>query len=245
MLHGDTYVKTRYHCDGYYNYGNMVPAETTFGEYWFGGKRLVYMTPRAKLILDMTINKLWIVNIPNKIYVEIPLPLLNPGKLIDKKILAVFAADRAGGSIKATGETKEIFDKKCRGFERKFQVSDQDAQFEDRIETMWMAVDPPFDIKPYRMLNAILLDIRHYVAHWDRGFVDGLKNTGGFPMAIHSTLYIKKTKRKASLEVIEMTEKTPGPEIYSIPGSYKKKEKLTGHFFHPFPYHGHWGILDM
>ncbi|MCP5105449.1 MAG: hypothetical protein GY950_18830, partial [bacterium] len=61
-VYGDTYVKINHHSDGYYNYGNMVPAENTQIEYWFGDKRMVCSTSRAKLILDFKRKKFRVVN---------------------------------------------------------------------------------------------------------------------------------------------------------------------------------------
>jgi hypothetical protein len=243
-VHGDTYVKIKYQCDGYYNYGNLVPAKNTLSEYWFGNKRMVLLTSRTKLILDVTKKKLWVVNIPNKLYVEIPLPL-DLEKIIDGNVLKLFERDEAGGCVKATGETKKISHWECTGYKREFWVADQGSQYENRIETIWVTFDVTFDIELYHLLDSILVNLYGYVAHWDKQLVTDLKNFRGFPVAIYSRLYIKKTMRKAHQEIIEIVEKNPTPEVYSIPTDYKKKEKLIRHFFNPFPYHGDWGILDQ
>ncbi|MCP5105677.1 MAG: hypothetical protein GY950_19980 [bacterium] len=177
-------------------------------------------------------------------FVEVSLPP-DFEKIVDKKVTALFRMDEAGGSVKPTGETKKISNRACTGYERKFWAADQGSRYENRIETLWMTIDVPFDVTLYHSLNAILVDLYRYVAHWDRQLVNDLKRTPGFPMAVYSRFYIKKTVSKAYREVIEITEKKPPVGLYSIPAGYKKKEKLTPHFFNSFPYHGDWGILDQ
>ncbi|MCP4147178.1 MAG: hypothetical protein GY757_05455 [bacterium] len=224
-VHADVYIKQHYHSDGFYNYGQMTPEENRDTGFWIGNKKMTYITGSGKLVFLQKQKILYVVNDDSKSYVEVALPVDIP-KSFEKRVLSYYSTDQSGGSVKNNGEKKSVGKWQCNGYDINFWVEDQGSRFEDQVEKRWFTTDVPFDVKMYQTFSALRYDLYHSILHWDKDYVTLLKKIEGFPVLSEIKIYVKGKPRNAKKETLEMKEKTPPADIYSIPAGYKRAEKL-------------------
>jgi len=236
----DTHVTMAYHADGYYNYGAVAPPVDTHVEYWIGEKRLAMLTPRLRIIVDAGREKAWIVNLDDGAHVELP---FDGAVSVDPEATVYFAQDRAGGKVEGLGE-RVVEGRRCQGYQVSFWVEEQDTRYEDRLESLWVTRDVPFDLELFERLDSITYAVYRDVTHWEAGFVASLTSIKGFPILSESRLFIKGVARAASRRLVAMEERSPPSDIYSVPRGSTRDPRLTLKYFNPFPYHGTGGILE-
>ncbi|MEW6367378.1 MAG: hypothetical protein AB1714_22335 [Acidobacteriota bacterium] len=241
-LAADTHIRVGCHSDGYYNYGNVVPPADSEVEYWIGGGRLAYITPRLRLVLDGPSGTFLVVDRNDSSCVELPLPL-DASKSVSPDVQSYFMQDRAGGTVVETVELR-IDGRPCQGYEVRFWIEEQDSRYEDRIETIWTTQDVPFDLETYHLFTRVLHGLYRDVTHWDAALVDQLNSVRGFPVLREGKYFMKGVPRNATRRLVEMTDEDPPPRVYSVPMEIEREALLTLKHVNPFPYHGEWGILE-
>ena len=241
-INADTHIRIQCHYDSYYNYGISVPEIDVINEYWIGESKIAFLTDKGKIIFDINKKALAMVNAMTQAFIELSLPI-NFTEETAQDVRLLFEEDETGGSVQETGEKKKIGRWSCTGYLLKFWTAARDIRFEDMIEKIWTTDSVAFDLNLYHYFHSILYDLYHNLAHWENDFIHGLKEIKGIPVLRESQFFIKGNPRNARMEIIEMKEKTPPENIYSIPSGYRKQQKLSRDFFNPFPFHSVWGIL--
>lgn len=218
----DVYIKQKAHTDEHYRYGRNIPAEDYDIELWIGSNRLAAISPGRKIIIDGPQKRMFIINRKNKTYVETTIPL-DIFKLLPTWLHEYFGTMELAGTIEAGKETRDIRQWKCRKYSLKTKQSAQSQNPKESDIQYWYTLDAPVDLSAIDELYANLWRFEHY----SENFIQELGKQSGFPIATVITLYTQASETRSTLDVVEIKKKTPGPEVYSVPANFSKKEQLT------------------
>lgn len=221
-LNADMYIKQRLHTDGYYYGGVNRAAEEDVDETWLGKKKIASFTKNRVTIVDLEKKRAFILNRNDKTYVESPLPL-DLAKLAEDNIAPLLKATQYRGAVKDTGKTKKIGKWTCRRYEVNAYLLYAGTRRNESDSIYWASPDVPLDMEMYGHMKACAQKLTNYGA----AFIEESKKIKGFVIARETLAYIKGFGVKSTKEVVEISEKDAPAGIYSIPGDYTKKEKLS------------------
>ena len=240
---GGLHIQVSYQYDGYYNYGKVEPEVRQTAAYWFNSDVMVYETDTIRYIVDSKEKSIILIQKKSKIYVKIDLTKQQIPEIVDERIKGFFQTDRAGGNIQPGYKKAIIQGFTCHLYDRVYWNSDQESIFEKRKESIWLTRKAGINIESYRLLKHFLLDLYEYAGNWEPGFIKELKEIRGFPVKIESLFYIKGSQRKGQMRLIRMVKQAVPAEMLSIPGDFKKIDRLTLDYIHTNPYYGSWGLM--
>jgi hypothetical protein len=86
--------------------------------------------------------------------------------------------------------------------------------------TMWASKDVPFDWKTYANMYSEMYKVTMRMG--DK-FVEEFKKLEGYPVATEMNMM----GMNISMTTIEIAKKAPGPNVYSVPADYTKKDKFA------------------
>ena len=222
LLGTDVYIKQKAHTDAHYRYGRNMPTEDYDVELLIGSNRLAVISPGRKIIIDGTQKRMFIINRKNKTYVETTIPL-DMSRVLPAWLHEYFGTRELAGAIEAGKETRDIRQWKCRQYSLKTKQSAKSQYPVESDIQYWYTSDTPVDLKAISELYANLWRFENY----SENFIEVLSKQSGFPIASVTILYNQHAKTRSTLDVVEIQKKKPGPEVYSVPASFSKKEKLT------------------
>ncbi len=220
---GDVYIKIKTHHDSYYDMGRITPEADSIEEQWIVDKKMAFITENLTTIYDLEKNQMNVINRNKKIYAQTPLPL-DISKLVTEQFYSELQTYKIKGTIKETGETKEIGEWNCKKYAIETWIASKSGnRFNQRDFTIWMTNDVPFDLG---MVGEIISYGRKLEYYGD-DFISELKKIKGYQIALEMTRYSRGQERKYSEEVVEISQKKPLEDIYSVPAGFTKKEKLS------------------
>jgi len=222
----DIYIKDVVRTDTYVD-GELVGSkETAVNEMWIGDNKIAYMTPPRILILDLEEKQIFIVNRSAKTYVEAALPL-DISKLLSEQVKSRFKMYKTTGTVKETGESKEIMDRNCKEYEVTSQAMYGDTVRGTNKFKVWATTDVSFDLGIY---ETMLRNLR-MISNRDERYREELRKIRGIQMRIEMTTEQDGAEVKYVEEKVEMSEKQPPAGIYSAPSGFTRKDKLTSEDF--------------
>jgi hypothetical protein len=171
------------------------------------------------IILDLKTNMAWIVNHKNKTYVETTLPL-DIAKLLPPEAQAMLGMMKATVSVQPTNETKTVGQWACTGYNVSINMM---------MMPMKMAVlattNVPFDLNLYKskMFSAMMKGTMRL----DDASVAEMEKVKGFFIVTDTSMEIMGAKMHSLSEVVEISQKTPGADVYKFPATYTKASFLS------------------
>ena len=222
FINADVYIKQKLHTDSYYYGGVTRPADDSVTEIWINEEKMVSITRNRITIVDSENNQAFIINKNNKTYAKTDLPI-KISNLVPKNLAAYLKSYQYIGTIKETGETKNIGKFKCKGYEVNSYLLYGGSKANETDSLIWITSEVPFDLKKYAHMRTNLQKLRNFSEH----FITELEKVQGFTIATETQFYPKGFSVKSGAEVIEMSVKNPPAGIYSVPDGYTRKEKLT------------------
>jgi len=235
IAQADVYVKGILHFEGSYRYGINVPGADVVNEWWFGKNKITFISTGWRFKVDdvanntdmrFTLDKekqcFFVVNLKEKFYAEIPLPI-NLLLHMDKSIADSLKNYQINGDIKKTGKRETINQKVCDVYKVSEWISYGDIRFYDRDRTIMTTTDVPFN---WKLANELFRLIRSFFNPQET-YLSELKKMKGFVMAAKHLLFNEGYQVKLSFKIVEISNKKPPKDIYDIPQGFRKKEKLN------------------
>jgi hypothetical protein len=218
----DTYVKQLTHTDEFYYGGVVTPEESETEEMWIGENKMTFMNPNHLIIVNLEANSLIFANRTDSTYAETTLPLEWPNLLDEQAAARVMMFPRTGTLIE-TAETKTLHGKTCKCYEFASWIPYQGAKYDEREGKIWITTDAPFDASAYDSVREHFLMLQNYNEDYIREAV----KVKGFPLLQESEIYMKGFSVNSYEKVVEITEKEPPADVYSVPQGFRKKDRLS------------------
>jgi hypothetical protein len=215
----DVYIKSKTHTDAFAVMGQSQPAKDETTEQWMGDDRFATITPEMTFIVDLKKNMLYWINHGNKTYLESTLPF-DMAKLLDPQM-----AQMMGQMMKMTvtvtpnNQTKTIGQWECSGYDVAMNMMMMPMKM-----SVWASTDVPFDVDKFMKLY---MNVMKAQLRLDDAAVQEMMKVKGYWIATEMNADIMGAKMHNTTEVVEISNKTPGALVYSVPAGYTKKDKLT------------------
>jgi hypothetical protein len=211
------------HTDAYTIGVAKTPASDHENEYWIKDKKIVFKSDRNKtFIFDLAKKKFIFINDKEKTYVEISTPP-DLSKVLSDPLAAKYDMFKETGTVTKTNRTQKLQGKTCTGYEVKVWKDSGGIRFNEVSAVAWATEDVSFDLNVYYgMLRCI-----RALYNRDEVFLKNLDKIKGCQMRMDLTTVSQGTEIKVTHRIVEMTEKKAPEDIFSVPGDYTKKDKLS------------------
>lgn len=219
LARADYYIKSKFHSDPMSMMGTNQPAKDEIHEQWIGGDKFANLTPDTSIILDLKANMAWIVNHKNKTYVETTLPL-DIAKLVPPEAQAMLGMMKATVSVQPTNETKTIGQWACVGYNVSINMMMMPMKM-----AVWATPNVPFDLNAYKskMFSALMKGTMRL----DDASVAEMEKVKGYYIVTDTSMEMMGAKMHSISEVVEISQKTPGADVYKFPSTYTKSPFLS------------------
>ncbi len=223
FLSADVYVKTESHTDAFEVMGQKRPAEDKVTEQWMGDKKFAQIGESQTIVVDLNKKAMYVIYHATKSYVETQLPPDIPA-LIPEEAAGWMAMMKTTAAVNPTDETKKVGDWNCKGYDINMTMGG--GMMSMKMKS-WVTTDVPFDWKALRD-NVLPLFMKMGGAGigMDDKAVDEFKKINGFQVAMEMTAAIMGQEVKSTGKVVEISDKSAPAGTYSVPGDYKKQDKL-------------------
>jgi len=223
FIRADIYMKEVEHTDAYTIGGTQTPASDNKNEYWIKDKKIVFKSDRDKTYLfDLTEKKFLFINDKDKTYVEIMVPP-DPSIIFSDQLAAKYDMYKETGTVIKTDRTQKLQGKTCTGYEVKTWKDSGGIKFSERSAMVWATADVPFDLDVYyEMLKCI-----RALYNRDEALLKNFDQIKGCQMGMDMIIVRQGTEIKITHRIVEITQKKAPEDIFSVPGDYTKKEKLS------------------
>ena len=230
-LQADIYVKGILHIDGGYRYGHNVPVSEVVNEWWFGRDKASFSSSGWRydysgygdwrLILDQGRQRILVINLTGKSFVEIPLPTVLAAH-VDPPLPERLKDFEIDGKVSEAGRHETVLGRKCAVYDVAEWMIRRDDRFYDRRRRIVSTQDVGFDWKMadkiYQWVASIFNARSTYLAE--------LEKIRGFVLASEEEVFEGGSRVGFSFKVTEISEKTPPDDIYGPPMGFLKREKL-------------------
>ena len=174
------------------------------------------ISQEQSMIMDIKAQKLYMVNHGNKSFIETSLPV-DMTKLMPEQMEQMMKGmmESMTITVQPNGQTKKVINWNADGYDVKITVMGMEMKM-----IFWASKDVPFDWKNYSDLYSELYKAQFRVGE---KFMEAFKKVQGFPVATE----MDAMGMKMTTTTVEISQKTPGPDTYSVPTGYTKKDKLS------------------
>lgn len=219
LVRADYYIKSKYHSDAMAFMGQNQPAKDEIYEQWIGGDKFASITPDMNIIFDLGKSKAWMINHKDKTYVETTLPL-DMAKLMPPEAAAMMGMMKATVTVQPTGQTKTIGQWPC----SQYNVSVNIMMMPMKM-TVWASEKVPFDMNLYQ--DKIFGNLMKGTLRLDDASVAEMKKVKGYYISNDMNMEMMGAKIHTTQDVVEISQKTPGPGVYAVPAGYTKAQYLS------------------
>jgi len=187
-------------------------AKEVTNEIWLGNNKMATNSPEMSMVMDVAGKKIFLISHANKTYVETDLPL-DMTKLMPAQLAGMMKGMTV--TIQPNGQTKKVGNWNAKGFDFNMTMMGMNMKM-----TMWASKDVPFDWKKYSDMSGEL-----YKAIFKGGesFIKEFEKMDGYPVASEMSMI----GANVEMTTVEISEKSPGAGVYSVPAGYTKTDKLS------------------
>ncbi len=221
-LQAETCIRTKEHTDASYHHGTVEPANDSERELWIGDGRIASISDDNHLIFDFPGNKITIIQLRDSSYVEADLPL-DMTKIVSPEMVQRMAMFPTTGEVKALDEKKKIEGRECDCYMVVSWIDYMNTRFRETERTSWFTTDLPFDIDILESYH----DAVYRMNNFSNEYIEARKAVKGLEIFSESVQYSEGQANKSTAQVIEIEEKDPPGNIYTIPDGFVKKDVLT------------------
>jgi hypothetical protein len=221
-MYGAVYVKGNLHFDPFYDGGVLQPEEDAVYEWFFEKDKVSFLAPRWRFVLDKKNQHMLAVNLNEKFYVKISLPM-NLQSYVDQQLLENLKKYQINGTVKTTKQTKVSLGKKCDHYVVSEWIAFQDQRFYVRERTLLATTEVPFD---WKLLNELYAWIRSFFKPQET-YKNELNKINGFMMAGDDIRFQEGDQVKYKFKIQEIIEKKIPKSVFEIPPDFKEKDKFT------------------
>jgi len=189
-------------------------AKEVVNEIWLGNNKMATVSPDMSMIMDIAGKKIFLITHANKSYVETDLPL-DMSKLLPPQMAAMM--DGMTLSVQPNGQTKKVGNWNTKGYDFTISVMGMNMKM-----TMWASKDVPFDWKKYSDMSG---ELYKAMLKGGESFMKEFEKIDGYPVA--SEMNMMGMGLNVEMTTVEISEKSPGAGVYSVPAGYNKTDKMS------------------
>lgn len=212
FLHADVYIKQKTNMGAFMG----QPPKEILQEHWLGKDKMAMISQDNSMILDIQAKKLYMVNHKHKNYIETNLPL-DMSKVMPDQMAQMVKGMMEGMTIdiQPNGQTKKVTNWNANGYDVKVTMMGMAITM-----VFWASKDVPFDWKKYSDLYSEIYKAQFRVGE---KFIKAFEKIEGFPLETE----VNSMGMKVTTTTVEISQKNPNPDTYSVPAGYAKKDKLS------------------
>ena len=221
FLTADVYIKQKTHTDAFKMMNQEQPAKDVISEQWIGDNKFASHSKDQSIIIDTNKKVLIMINHITKTYIFMTLPL-DISKYMPEQIAQMMKQmmGNLAMTVKSTGETKMIGKWKCNRYDMTMTVMGMPMNL-----ISWASTDVPFD---WEKIGALRLEsVAKIQMNLNEASINEMKKVKGYTIATEMTMNMMGAKMSVKMITLEISNKPAGPEVYSVPPGYTKKDKMS------------------
>ncbi len=221
FLTADVYIKQKTHTDAFKMMNQEQPAKDVISEQWIGDNKFASHSKDQSIIIDTNKKVLIMINHITKTYIFMTLPL-DISKYMPEQIAQMMKQmmGNLAMTVKSTGETKMIGKWKCNRYDMTMTVMGMPMNL-----ISWASTDVPFD---WEKIGALMLEsVAKIQMNLNEASINEMKKVKGYTIATEMTMNMMGAKMSVKMITLEISNKPAGPEVYSVPPGYTKKDKMS------------------
>ncbi len=223
--YGDIYMKQKQHTDAVTMMGQTQPAQDMINESWITTDKIVMMTEKQKVIMDIDKKSMTMINHETKSIVDMPMDF---SKNMDQKgdMSAEEKAEfqqlmgkmmQIDVKVEETNERKKIGKWNCRKYLQTINMAMGTTNSE-----IWATEDIKVDGDLYTKYSVGILAQMPGMGQNMSAITQELKKIKGVHVYSEQTITMMGQAMKSSIELIEFKEGKAPSNIFDLPAEYKK-----------------------
>jgi len=218
----DYYLKEIVHADRY-SWGSL--DESTFlhsNELWISSERVTSNEKERTIILDLTIDSMYILNPQTRTYVATSVPPALP-EILSDELQWMFKQGATSARVKPTEREKVICGHPCTRYEVTTWHEAGGSKTDEHEMVVWACNTLPVDCAAYsEMVRSMRM-----IFNRDNSGMAELAKIKGVQMSLEIAEGGWFSGRKLVSEIVELTPRAAPEGIYSVPKDYRRVERLT------------------
>ena len=226
--YADIYMKQKQHTDAVTMMGQTQPATDVINESWITTDKIVMMTEKQKVIMDMDKKIMTMVNHEQKAIIDMPMDFSKSMGNMDKKG-DMSAEEKAqfqqmmstmmqmDVKVKETNEKKKIGKWNCQKYLQTINMAMGTTNSE-----IWATEDIKVDGDLYAKYSVGILAQMPGMSQNMSAITQELKKIKGVQVYSEQTMTMMGQAMKSSIELIEFKEGKAPSNVFDLPTGYKK-----------------------
>ena len=220
FLSADYYIKKQVSTGSFTIMGKTEPEKIETNEMWLGENKMAMHSVGQSFIVDLDKKVAYMVNHPNKSYVEMSLPIDMAQYIPEEMAQMAQMMLNVTITVNPTGETQQIGTWNCSGYDVEMGMMMLKIKMK-----IWASQDVPFDWKIFG--ERMYTEMAKAMMRMGDVAVKEFMKIEGFQIKSEMSMNMMGADITSTDEVVEISEKAAPVGIYSAPESYTKKDKLT------------------
>jgi len=225
--YGDIYMKQKQHTDAVTMMGQTQPATDVISESWITSDKIVIMSEKQKVIMDMDKKIMTMVNHEQKAIVDMPMDFSEKmdrkGDMSqeEKAQFQQFMGKMMQMDLKVeeTKERKKIGKWNCRKYLQTIQMAMGTTNSE-----IWATEDIKVDEDLYAKYSVGMLSQMPGMSQNMSAITQELKKIKGVHVYSEQTITMMGQPMKSTIELMEFKEEKAPSNVFDLPTEYKKAE---------------------
>ncbi len=223
--YADIYMKQKQHTDAVTMMGQTQPAQDMINESWITTDKIVIMTEKQKVIMDMDKKSMTMINHETKSIVDMPMDFSKMMKkegdmsTEEKAEFQQFMGKMMQMDLKVeeTNERKKIGKWNCRKYLQTINMAMGTTN-----SKIWATEDIKVDEELYIKYSVGILAQMPGMSQNMSAITQELKKIKGVHVYSEQTITMMGQAMKSSIELIEFKEGKAPSNIFDLPAEYKK-----------------------
>jgi beta-lactamase regulating signal transducer with metallopeptidase domain len=192
-------------------------------EGWHAPNKIALIEGGRTFILDKEKNRFLFLNRNRKTYMEVPLPV-SRATAYSSDMARFYEERKRSGRVESLGDTQQIQGRVCKGHRLIDWSAYGDEQTERAENIVWTTNDVPFNVA---LFDEVLVNMRLLVSNKDEELLQEMQQQmKGYQMGIDFETRRFPWRTRYVMRVVEMSEKTAPPGVFSVPPDYTRLEQL-------------------
>ena len=226
--YGDIYIKQKQHIDAVSMMGQTQPAQDVISESWITSDKIVMMSEKQKVIMDLDKKTMTMVNHEQKAIMDMPMDFSKSMGNMDRKgdMSAEEKAEfqqlmgkmmQMDVKVEETNERKKIGKWNCQKYLQTINMAMGTTTSE-----IWATEDIKVDGDLYTKYSVGILAQMPGMGQNMSTITQELKKIKGVHVYSEQTMTMMGQAMKSSIELIEFKEGKAPSNIFDLPAEYKK-----------------------
>ena len=218
----DYYLKEIVHADRY-SWGSLKESKfLRSNELWLGHQRVTSIEQDRTVIVDLTIDSMYILNTKMRTYVATSFPPALP-EILGDDLRWMYKQGTSSARVEPTEDTRDICGHSCTKYEVTTWRESHGSRSDTQEMVVWACATLPADWSAYREM----VDAMRMVFNRDEAGRGELAKIDGVQMSIEFSEGGWFSDRKLVSEIVEVTPREAPEGVYSVPSDYRRVECLA------------------